>query len=374
MMIEKWATLALVALVGIAAAIAVFLVALRFVGNVLIGMREAERDYRLRVGRCLSCGYRLRGNHSGRCPECGKAIRTTAGAAGRPTEQRLTASEGLDAMPIARAVRLMNAEDAVAVAAVTREWTNVARAIELTVTAFERGGRLIYVGAGTSGRLGVLDASECPPTFRTDPEMVQAIIAGGPGAVFRAVEGAEDDAAAGGLSIDERNVEPSDVVLGIAASGTTPFVWGALQRARERGAKTVLLACVPAVGGEPAVDVQIRPVTGPEVLTGSTRLKAGTATKLVLNQITTIAMARLGKTYGNLMVDLSASNAKLRDRAMRMLCQLTGLAPGPAVELLDRAGGRVKVAVVMSRRGVTASEADDLLAVAGGRLRDVIGW
>jgi len=202
---------------------------------------------------------------------------------------------------------------------------------------------------------------------------VQAIIAGGDGAVFRAVEGAEDDAAAGGAAVDERQVGPDDVVVGIAASGTTPFVWGALRRSVERGAKTVLLACVPPVGGEPAVDVQIRPITGPEVLTGSTRLKAGTATKLVLNQITTIAMVQLGKTYGNLMVDLRASNAKLRGRAARIVSELTGLDPTGAADLLARADGHVKVAVVMSRRGVTAEAGRALLAAVGGRLREAIG-
>ena len=235
-----------------------------------------------------------------------------------------------------------------------------------------RGRRLVYVGAGTSGRLGVLDASECPPTFRTDPEQVQAIIAGGPGAVFRAVEGAEDDAVAGGASIDERSVGPADVVVGIAASGTTPFVWGALRQAIDRGARTVLLACVPPVGGEPPVDVQVRPITGPEVLTGSTRLKAGTATKLVLNQITTLAMVRLGKTYGNRMVDVRASNAKLRGRAVRMVTELTDLDAAAATAALDAAGGHVKVAVVMVLRSVSADEARRLLDAVGGRLRAVL--
>jgi N-acetylmuramic acid 6-phosphate etherase len=296
------------------------------------------------------------------------SLATTA----KSTEQQLAAAAHLDAMPLSDAVGLMNAQDAVVVSAVAAVSRQVADAIGLVVTAFERGGRLIYVGAGTSGRLGVLDASECPPTFRSDPERVQAIIAGGPGAVFQAVEGAEDDAAAGAAAVDDRQVGASDVVLGIAASGTTPFVWGALRRAIERGAKTVLLACVPAVGGEPPVDVQIRPITGPEVLTGSTRLKAGTATKLVLNQITTLAMVRTGKTYGNLMVDLRASNAKLRERATRIVCQLTGVDPATAADLLDRAGGHAKVAVVMRRLGVTAGEATARLERAGGRLRDVL--
>ena len=289
-----------------------------------------------------------------------------------PTEQRLSASADLDAMSIAEALAVMSAQDAVAVATVAGQRANVGRAIERVVAALRAGGRLIYVGAGTSGRLGVLDASECPPTFGTDPDQVQAIIAGGDGAVFRAVEGAEDDAAAGAAAVDDRQVGPVDVVVGIAASGTTPFVWGALGRAGERGAGTVLLACVPSVGGEPPVDVQVRPVTGPEVLTGSTRLKAGTATKLVLNQITTIAMVRLGKTHGNRMVDLRASNAKLRARAGRIVAELTGLGPEDTADVLARADGHVKVAIVMHRLAVPADEARRRLAAAGGRLRDAI--
>ncbi len=289
------------------------------------------------------------------------------------TEQRLTASADLDAMSVADAVAVMNEQDAVAAAAVAAERANVVAAIGLVVAAFGAGGRLVYVGAGTSGRLGVLDASECPPTFGTEADQVQAVIAGGPGAVWQAVEGAEDDATAGGAAVDARGVGADDVVVGIAASGRTPFVWGALRRARERGAATVLLACVPPAGGEPAVDVQVRPLTGPEVLTGSTRLKAGTATKLVLNQITTVAMVQAGKTYGNLMVDLRASNAKLRDRAVRIVTGLTGLSAADAADLLARANGLVKVAVVMHHRGTSAAEADRALRAAGGRLRAVLG-
>ena len=291
----------------------------------------------------------------------------------RPTEQRLNTSTHLDQMSTLDALAVMSAEDAVVVAAVAAEANHVAAAIDLVVAAFGHHGRLIYLGAGTSGRLGVLDASECPPTFRTDPEQVQAIIAGGDGAVFRAVEGAEDDAAAGGAAVDARGVGPADVVLGIAASGTTPFVWGALQRAIDRGARTVLLACVPPVGGEPAVDVAIRPVTGPEVLTGSTRLKAGTATKLVLNQITTLAMVRTGKTFGNLMVDVRATNAKLRARAVRIVSELTGVDATSAAVVLAAADGHVKVAVVMAIRDVSADEARRLLSTVGGRLRAAIG-
>jgi N-acetylmuramic acid 6-phosphate etherase len=338
-----------------------------FLRSVRAGMTEAEAAHRAAENRCLSCGYPLRGNTSGACPECG------AKRAAQPTEMSLAASADLDVMPTVKALAVMATQDAAAVAAVAAERHNVAAAIELVVAAFQRNGRLIYVGAGTSGRLGVLDASECPPTFRTDPEQVQAIIAGGAAAVVRAVEGAEDDMAAGAAAVDDRGVTPADVVLGIAASGTTPFVLAALRRAGERGARTVLLACVPPTGTEPPVDVQVRPITGPEVLTGSTRLKAGTATKLVLNQITTLAMVRLGKAYGNRMVDVRASNAKLRARATRMVSELTGLDEAAATDLLAQADGHVKVAVVMARRGTTAEAARRLLATVDGRLRDALG-
>ncbi len=352
----------------LAAFVAAALVAVgrRFVRNLRSGMTEAETAHRMRWGQCLTCGYPLKGNTSGVCPECGSAA-----DAGRqpPTEDRLAASARLDRLSVRAALELMSEQDAAAVAAVAAERANVARAVSLVVDGLGRGGRLIYVGAGTSGRLGVLDASECPPTFGTHPEFVQAVIAGGPGAVFRAAEGAEDDAAAGAAAVDERQVGPADVVCGIAASGRTPFVWAALRRARERGGRTVFVACAPPAPGEPEVDVAIRPITGPEVLTGSTRLKAGTATKLVLNQITTVAMVRLGKTYGNLMVDVRATNAKLRRRATRMVAELAGCDAAAAAALLARADGHVKVAVVMARFDVPAEAARDRLATHGGHLR-----
>jgi N-acetylmuramic acid 6-phosphate etherase len=288
------------------------------------------------------------------------------------TEQRLPESMRLDAMSVGEAVDLMNRQDAVAVAAVAAERANVARAIELAVAALSAGGRLIYLGAGTSGRLGVLDAAECPPTFRTDPEMVQGIIAGGEVAMFRAQEGAEDRAEDGAAAVDAKGVDSNDVVVGIAAGGTTPFVHGALRRARERGAKTVFLSCVQRVPGEPDVDVAIRLLVGPEVVTGSTRLKAGTATKLVLNTISTVAMVRLGKVYENLMVDLRASNTKLWDRAGRIVATLTGLDRDRSVELLRRSDGHVKLAVVMHGRGVGVEEARRVLEAAGGRLREAL--
>lgn len=288
------------------------------------------------------------------------------------TEQRLPESMTLDAMDPATIVELMHAQDRVAVEAVGRVKAQIAQAIELVTAAFEAGGRLIYVGAGTSGRLGVLDASECPPTFRSEPDMVQGIIAGGMDAMFRAKEGVEDDAAAGASAIDDKAVAAADVVVGIAAGGTTPFVHGALKRGRERGAKTIFLTCVAAFPNEPAVDVVIRPLTGPEVLTGSTRLKAGTATKLVLNMITTGAMVRLGKCYENLMVDLAATNSKLWDRGARIVATLTGLDRAAAMDLLKRAEGHVKPALLMHRQGIDLPEARRRLADAAGRLRHAL--
>lgn len=288
------------------------------------------------------------------------------------TEQRLPESMALDALSIEDAVALMNRQDARAVEAVAAERAAVARAVKLVAEALRVGGHLVYVGAGTSGRLGVLDASECPPTFRTDPSMVQGVIAGGEAAMFRSQEGAEDRPDDGAKALDERRVGPKDVVMGIAAGGTTPFVHGALRRAIELGAKTIFLSCVQAVPDEPKVDVTIRPLVGPEILTGSTRLKAGTATKLVLNTITTLAMVQLGKAYENLMVDLRASNAKLRDRGTRMIATLTGVDRDTAAALLQRADGHVKAAVVMHARGVDLAEANRLIEIAGGRLREAM--
>lgn len=288
------------------------------------------------------------------------------------SEQRLPESMGLDAMSVEQAVELLNAQDARAVEAVGRERDSIARAVGLVAESLRSGGRLIYVGAGTSGRLGVLDAAECPPTFRTDPQMVQGIIAGGDAAMFQAQEGAEDRPGDGATAIDAKDVGSRDVVMGIATGGTTPFVHGALRRAAERGAKTIFLSCVQPVANEPRVDLVIRPLVGPEVLTGSTRLKAGTATKLVLNTITTLAMVRLGKVYENLMVDLRATNQKLWDRGARIVATLTGLDRAGALDLLKRADGHVKAAIVMRRRSVDLQEARKLLDSHDGRLRDAL--
>jgi N-acetylmuramic acid 6-phosphate etherase len=288
------------------------------------------------------------------------------------TEQRLAESMRLDAMSIEDAVALMNQQDAVAVRAVGAIGAEIARAIELVVGAVGRGGRLIYFGAGTSGRLGVLDASECPPTFRVDPTVVQGVIAGGNEAMFRSKEGAEDSREGGAQAVDEKGIGANDVVLGIASGGTTPFVHGALHRAKQLGAGTIFLSCVQPVPNEPEVDVVLRPLTGPEVLTGSTRLKAGTATKLVLNTISTLAMVQLGKVYENLMVDLQASNEKLWDRAARNVSTITGVDPDEAMALLRAAKGHVKLAVVMQKRKVSPEEARQFLENAGGKLREAI--
>lgn len=288
------------------------------------------------------------------------------------TEQRLPESMSLDSMSIDDAVALIHQQDMRAVHAVGEQNQQIAQAVELVVAAFKKGGRLIYIGAGTSGRLGVLDASECPPTFRVDPTMVQGIIAGGDAAMFRSQEGAEDSPESGAEAIAGRNVGENDVVMGIAAGGTTPYVWGALRQARRRGAKTIFFCCVAPTASEEPVDVTIRPLVGPEVLTGSTRLKAGTATKLVLNAITTIAMVRLGKCYQNLMVDLRASNVKLRDRATRIIAAVTGLDKSQAAAALEKADGHVKLAIVMQQRHIDAAAAAALLDRCGGHLHTAL--
>lgn len=243
-----------------------------------------------------------------------------------PTERRNPRSMNLDRLPVAAAVRLMLSEEAKVTRALQDQEKLLAKAVNVVADAFQKGGRLFYVGAGTSGRLGVLDASECPPTFRVDPSLVQGIIAGGDTALRTSVEGAEDDVHAGALAIRRRQVGPKDVVTGIAASGTTPFVWGALQEAKRRRAATVLVCFNPHLSIPRAwrPDIVIAADLGPEVLTGSTRLKAGTATKLVLNILTTLAMVRHGKVMSNLMVDVRPTNAKLRARAVRIVRELTG--------------------------------------------------
>jgi N-acetylmuramic acid 6-phosphate etherase len=266
-----------------------------------------------------------------------------------PTEQRHPRSMKLHQLSLKKAIELMLREDEATPRAILRESKAIERAINLIVHSFERGGRLFYVGAGTSGRLGVLDASECPPTFRTDPEMVQGIIAGGQTALWRAVEGAEDDPDGGARAIASRGVTLRDTVVGIAASGRTPFVWGALDEARQRGAATVLLTLNPnlKIPREHRPNIVIAPDIGPEILTGSTRLKSGTATKLILNMFTTLAMVRIRKVLSNLMVDVKPSNVKLRDRAVRIVGTLTGASKPAAEQALTQAGWVIKNAVAL---------------------------
>jgi N-acetylmuramic acid 6-phosphate etherase len=290
------------------------------------------------------------------------------------TERRNPRTVDIDLATPIEIVDAIAVEDGGVPAAVAAERESIAEAVGIAESVFRNGGRLIYVGAGTSGRLGVLDAAECPPTFGTNPEMVQGLIAGGAPALTRAQEGAEDRPEDGARDVEARAVGPRDFVIGIAASGATPYVRGALRAARAAGARTALVACTPISDELRALlDVAILPIVGPEVITGSTRMKAGTATKLVLNTITTGAMIRLGKTYGNLMVDLRATNAKLTARSERIVAEVCHVSRAEARAALEAAGGVVKVAIVMRARGVSRTDADALLADAGGVLRAVIG-
>jgi N-acetylmuramic acid 6-phosphate etherase len=289
------------------------------------------------------------------------------------TELRNPRSMRIDGMTVGEAVDLLNAEDASVAASVAAARAEICQAIELVVAAFAAGGRLIYVGAGTSGRLGVLDASECPPTFLSKPRMVQGVIAGGWKALRRAVEGAEDYPEDGAAKMDEMQVGPDDVVMGISTGGTTPYVHGAIQRARARGARTIFFGCVLDEHVPDEADVSIRVLVGPEVITGSTRLKAGTATKMVLNMITTISMVRIGKVYENLMVDVDTTrNRKLVDRGTRMIQTVTGLERAAAAELLERSGGRVKTALVMHAKRVERKQAERLLTRHGGHVARIL--
>lgn len=290
------------------------------------------------------------------------------------TEQHNPASANLDQVSIAEAVALMNQEDAQMVASVGQAKEAIATAIAWVAEAFRTGGRLVYFGAGTSGRLGVLDASECPPTFCSDPGMVLGIIAGGDTALRNSLENVEDDAVAGAAKVRELNLGPKDIAFGIAAGGTTPYVHGALNEAKARGSKTIFLICTAPAHVACQPDLFISVPVGPEILTGSTRLKAGSATKLVLNMVTTLAMVQIGKTYGNLMVDIDAlKNQKLIDRALRIITKLTKLDRSAAQSLLQAAEGKVKRAIVMHHKKCDAGTADRLLAAAGGKLRLIVG-
>jgi N-acetylmuramic acid 6-phosphate etherase len=288
------------------------------------------------------------------------------------TKKRNRRSENIDELSTRQIVDLINTEDALVPAAVARQRKHIAAAVDMVAERLAKGGRLFYVGAGTSGRLGVLDASECPPTFGVSPLLVQGIIAGGRRALVRSAEGAEDHAADGAEAIDKKRVKPVDVVVGLAACGMTPYVHGALNRARQIGAGTVFVTCAPEAVKHIPAEIIINPVVGPEVITGSTRMKAGTATKLVLNTITTAAMVKLGKVYGNLMVDLRATNEKLRDRSLRIVIEMTGLSRARAKNLLARADGKVKAAIVMQFRKVNLPAALIILDQSRQSLRKAL--
>lgn len=288
------------------------------------------------------------------------------------TEQPNPSTEGIDALDTVSALHLISGEDSKVVPAVRAEIPNIARAVEAVVQALRQGGRLFYIGAGTSGRLGVLDASECPPTFNAPPGMVQGIIAGGEAALSRASEASEDDPGAGRHDLLARGFCSKDVLLGIAASGRTPYVLGAVEAARQLAAVTIGLSFTPESALARAVDIAITPLTGPEIIAGSTRMKAGTATKLVLNMISTVAMIRLGFVYGNLMVNVQPKSVKLRDRARRIVARALSLDPAAAAALLDRAGGNVRAAIVMGRLGLDLPAAEERLKQAGGRVSEAL--
>ncbi|HXH05592.1 MAG TPA: N-acetylmuramic acid 6-phosphate etherase [Vicinamibacterales bacterium] len=290
-----------------------------------------------------------------------------------PTEAINPATLALDKTPVPDIVELMVNEDRKVITAVHREKERIAHGVEIIVQALRRGGRIVLVGAGTSGRLGVLEAAEMPPTFGTSPRLVQAIMAGGQDAMFRAKEGVEDNYEEGARSIARLRVGRKDVVIGVSASGVTPFVRGALARARKAGAKIIFITCWPGSELKTFVDLVIAPAVGPEIIAGSTRLKAGTATKMVLNMLTTISMVKVGKTYGNLMVDVRTGSEKLRDRARRILSIVTGLDYDAADRLLRRARWNVKAAIVMQKAGLSYSEAVKRLRRADESIRDALG-
>ncbi|OHC01597.1 MAG: N-acetylmuramic acid 6-phosphate etherase [Planctomycetes bacterium RIFCSPLOWO2_12_FULL_40_19] len=288
------------------------------------------------------------------------------------TEQRNPNTLEIDCKSTSEIVDIINAEDSSVINAVYKERHNITKAVDLVVASFKKGGRLFYVGAGTSGRLGVLDASECPPTFGTDPDLVKGIIAGGKDALTKSIEGAEDRHEDGVKAIREYGIKPEDTVVGIAAGGTTPFVHGALVEANGIGATTIFLCCNPDTDPAEKVDVIIRPITGPEVITGSTRMKAGTATKLILNTLTTASMIKMGKVYENLMVDLQAKNEKLKDRAERILMTVTNLDRNDAGKFLTKAKGNVKTAIVMHKLQIGYQEAKKRLDEYDGFVRKVL--
>ena len=289
------------------------------------------------------------------------------------TEQTNPASASIDTLPTEQALRIINAEDQRVAAAVEREIPAIARAVDAIVAALEGGGRLFYLGAGTSGRLGVLDASEIPPTFSAPSDMVQGIMAGGEAALSRATETTEDDPAIGARDLAARGFTAQDVLVGIAASGRTPYVLGAVALARRLGAVTVGICCTPDAELSRAVDFAIATLVGPEIVAGSTRMKGGTAQKLVLNMLSTATFIRLGYVYGNLMVNVQPKNEKLVDRARRIVARAAGVSPERAVELLAESGMSVRTAIVMGKAGIAREEAERRLAASGGRVRQALG-
>ncbi len=288
------------------------------------------------------------------------------------TEQRNQATQDIDLNSTLEIVDIINNEDSKVITAVHSERQNISSAIDLIVESFKKGGHLFYIGAGTSGRLGVLDASECPPTFGTTPELVRGIIAGGIDALTRSIEGAEDRHVDGEQSVINNGITSNDVVVGIATGGTTPFVHGALAQANRIGAATVFLCCNPHINPDTDINVTIRPITGPEVITGSTRMKAGTATKLILNTLTTASMIKMGKVYENLMVDLQVKNVKLKDRAERIIMTVTDLDRDASDKLLDEAKGNVKAAIVMHKQQTDYEDARKKLEEYEGFVRRVL--
>jgi N-acetylmuramic acid 6-phosphate etherase len=290
-----------------------------------------------------------------------------------PTEAINPATLGIDRMPVLDMVDLVSSEDRRVVAAVHRERERIAHGVEIIAGALKKGGRLFLVGAGTSGRLGIVEAAEMPPTFGTPPKLVQAIMAGGQEAVFRAREGVEDNFEEGARSVARLRISKRDVIIGVSASGMTQFVRGALTGARKKGARIIFVTCWPGTELQNFVDLIIGPAVGPEVIAGSTRLKAGTATKMVLNMLTTLAMIKIGKTYGNLMVDVQTGSDKLRDRARRIVAMVTGITPDEAGGLLADAKWNVKAAIVMRKAGLSYPQAVRRLRRADDSIREALG-
>jgi N-acetylmuramic acid 6-phosphate etherase len=291
---------------------------------------------------------------------------------GLSTEQQNSAARDLESLSPDQLLTAMNAADAEIPAAVATQIPRIAQAVDAISERLEHGGRLFYVGAGTSGRLALLDAVECPPTFGVPRDMIQAILAGGLAAISQAIEGVEDDADAGRRDLEAAGCRSQDAVVGVSASGRTPYVLGALRKAQEVGALTGGISCTPDSELSRAVAYPIEPVPGPEIVTGSTRLRAGTATKLVLNMLSTAVMVRLGYVYGNLMVNVQPTNRKLEDRARRIIRQAAGVSAERAAELLDASGRSVRIAIIMGIKQLTRAEAEKLLAAAKGRIRKAL--